>query len=65
MVALSDRRTGEFAQNKTTDGHAYRVFWRLRSSSPWRREEFASRAEAFDRFFELMRKGLTPRWGQV
>ncbi|MBW3595960.1 MAG: hypothetical protein KY475_01645 [Planctomycetes bacterium] len=40
----------------------YRLFWRRRASTPWRREEFQSREEAFDRFFYLLGKGLEIRW---
>lgn len=40
----------------------YRLFWRRRASSPWRREEFALREEAFDRFFYLLGRGLQVRW---
>jgi len=40
----------------------YRLFWRRRASSPWRREVFGSREEAFDRFFYLLGKGLEIRW---
>ena len=67
MVALSSPPGAAriARENRTEAEQAYRVFWRLRSSGPWRREEFQSRNEAFDRFFQLMRKGLEPRWGSV
>jgi hypothetical protein len=67
MVALSNRpATAEPAnQNRPQSEPAYRVFWRLRSSGAWRREEFQSRADAYDRYFNLMRKGLELRWGSV
>jgi hypothetical protein len=65
MVALTQSRTQPPETDRVEIPHGYRVFWRLRSTSPWRREEFESRAAAHDRFFQLMRKGLELRWGSV
>jgi hypothetical protein len=67
MVALSSPPAAAHAvrENLTQAEQAYQVFWRLRSSGPWRREEFDSRNEAYNRFFHLMRQGLNPRWRRV
>jgi hypothetical protein len=68
MVALSQQTTLQrplAAETAAEQEGAYRLFWRLRVSGPWRREEFDSRDEAFDRFFYLVGKGLETRWRSV
>jgi hypothetical protein len=67
MVALSQHAIAaeNTGPDRLEEEQAYRVFWRLRSSGAWRREEFESRDKAFERYFHLMRKGLELRWGRV
>jgi hypothetical protein len=64
MVALAQNAA---LQNTTAAeiDQQYRLFWRLRASGDWRREEFDSRDEAFDRFFYLVARGIETRWRTV
>jgi hypothetical protein len=66
MVALSQHLAEKNPSvDRLEEEQAYHVYWRLRSSGAWRREEFDSRDRAFERFFHLMGKGLQPRWGSL
>ncbi len=66
MVRLTQTAVKHRAPDASTaSDNAYRLFWRMRASSPWRREVFTSREEAFDRFFYLLGKGIEIRWGQA
>jgi hypothetical protein len=66
MVTLSPTTLPHAAPNPAADRQTdYRLFWRLRASGPWRREEFGSREEAFDRYFYLLGRGAELRWRHV
>ncbi len=60
MFTLSSLAPGDAAHQTK-----YRLLWRLRASGPWRREEFVSRDEAFNRFFYLMGRGIETQWRRV
>ncbi len=61
MISFTSPALGGRAGD-TTPPVLYRLCWRLRASGPWRREDFVSREEAFNRFFYLVGKGVQPHW---
>jgi len=55
---------GDLAHQQTESGCAapFLLYWRFRPNHPWNLEQFSERPKAYNRFFNLLERGIEARF---